>query len=243
MSLELHTVQSRTELICSKRPVTHMAGQSGGERCSVSPLLATAHSERPNTNGTLMAFSTATFPTSSPFLPPEQLRWQAPSEVKAARKPQPTTRSQPSCGAVVAALNESSGLCGTRAGRESVFTAEETSSPLEKERHYKHATAVSSGSDLRTGLLSLQGLNDAGRTSGNLEGPAATPSERGWHPPNLNGSMEGLWRGVGDKWSDFGSWFYPLRKENTSVLFLIHLPSPFPPQGPVQHDRPCFLNR
>lgn len=65
--VSLHTAQSRTELICLKWPVTHMARQSVGERCSVSPLFATAHSRRPNTNGTLMAFNMATFPTSSLF--------------------------------------------------------------------------------------------------------------------------------------------------------------------------------
>ncbi len=61
----------------------------------------------------------------------------------------------------------------------SVFTAGKTSSLLKKERNYKHATAVSSRSNLRTGLLSLQGRNDARRTSGNLERPAVTPSVRG----------------------------------------------------------------
>lgn len=84
------------ELICSDRPAAHMARPSDGERCSVSPLCAAAHSERPNTNGTLMAFSVDTFPTSSPFLPSERPRWQKlPLRRKPARKKtQPEAASQ-----------------------------------------------------------------------------------------------------------------------------------------------------
>lgn len=67
-----------------------------------------------------------------------------------------------------------------------MFTAGRTSPLLKKEPNYKHAAAVSSCSNLRTGLLSLRGLNDARRTSGNLQGPAVTPSEQSWHPPNVN---------------------------------------------------------
>lgn len=128
------------------------------------------------------------------------------------------TQSQPSSAAVVAALNEPSGLCA--------FTVKKMSPRPKKERNYKHAAAVSSGSTLRTGLLSLRALNDIRRTSGNLEGLAVTPSVWVCHPPNLNDSAEGLWRvweTNRDKWSDFGSWFHLLRKENASTLQLIHL--------------------
>lgn len=63
-----------------------------------------------------------------------------------------------------------------------MFMAEKTSPVLDKESNYKRAAAVSRGSHLRIGLLSLQGLNDARRTSVNLEARAVTPSA-GLAPP------------------------------------------------------------
>lgn len=57
------------------------AAQRKGAVCHLGlPQLAP---ESPNTNGTLMAFNMATFPTSSLFLPSEPPRRQAPSEAKA----------------------------------------------------------------------------------------------------------------------------------------------------------------
>ncbi|CAJ1073009.1 Hypothetical predicted protein [Xyrichtys novacula] len=88
---------------------------------------------------------------------------------------QPTAPRYERREAVVTALNESSGLCRTRGGRESEFTGEKTSSALKKECNYKHAAAVSRGGGLRAGLLSLQGLSDARRTSSNLDGLRETP--------------------------------------------------------------------
>lgn len=88
---------------------------------------------------------------------------------------------------------------GTGACRVSALTAWKTSSLPKKERNYERAAAVSSGSDSRTGLLSLRGLNDAGRTSSNLEGLIVTPLVQGWHLPHVNYSMDGLWREYGHK--------------------------------------------
>ncbi len=69
---------------------------------------------------------------------------------------------------------------------------------LRTERNYKHADAVSSGSIFRTGLLSLQGRNDAGRTSGNLEGLANTLSA-GLAPSKFKLQYAGIMEGVEDK--------------------------------------------
>lgn len=71
--------------------------------------------------------------------------------------------------------------------------AEKTSSALDKESNYKCAAAVSSGSHLRIGLLSLQGLNDARRTSVNLEALAVTPSA-GLAPSECTLQCYGGWR-------------------------------------------------
>lgn len=62
-------------------------------------------------------------------------------------------------------------------------------------------------------LLSLLGLNDATRTSGNLEGLAVGPSARLTPPsqaPKCKLQYQRIKEGVGDKdkWSDFDSWFY-----------------------------------
>lgn len=59
-------------------------------------------------------------------------------------------------------------------------------------------------------LLSLRGLNDGTRTSGNLEGLAVGPSARLVPPPKCKRQYQRIKEGGGDKdkWFDFGSWFY-----------------------------------
>lgn len=89
---------------------------------------------------------------------------------------------------------------GPEPARVSVFTAAKTSSLLKKERNYKHAAAVSSGSNLRTGPLSLRGLNDARRTSGNLEGARRNTLSAGLTPSKFKLQYGGIMEGVGDKW-------------------------------------------
>lgn len=51
--------------------------------------------------------------------------------------------------AAAAALNESSGLCRTGAGRRSVFIKEKTSSLPNKEPNYKHSSTGHRGRNLR----------------------------------------------------------------------------------------------
>lgn len=85
-------------------------------------------------------------------------------------------------------------VCAAPELGERLFTAEKTSSALDKESNYKRAAAVSSGSHLRIGLLSPRGLNDATRTSVNLEAVAVTPSA-GLAPSKRTLQYYGGWRG------------------------------------------------
>lgn len=190
-----------------------MARPSDGERCSVSPLSATARSERPNTNGTLMAFSVDTFPTSSPFLPSERPRWQKlPLRRKPARKKhsQRQPRSRPRSESLVTARNEPSGLCGTRAGpNERVYRREDVIAAERKSVIINMPLLFPVAAHLRTGLLSLRGLNDAGRTSGSLEGLGVL--ERAG-TTRISTTVWRDYRGC-RRQTDCGSWFHPLRQK------------------------------
>lgn len=65
-----------------------------------------------------------------------------------------------------------------------------------KERNYKHAAAVSSGSTLKNRPPVAPRLNDAGRTSGSLEGLGVLGEQA---PPISQLQYGGIIEGVGDK--------------------------------------------
>lgn len=214
--------------MCLKWPVTHVAQQSGVEKCRVSLLCLPQLAPE---GQTLMAFNTATFPTSCCFCfyPQNSPVDKLPCEARAPHKTEPTARTGASSEAAVTALNESSGLCRTRAGWSNVFIKEKTSSPLNKERNYKHTTTGPSVRNLRAerdpvasgSYWRQQNKWQFRRACSNTLSAQLAPLKFKLH-------YGGIMEGVGDKWRLFWFWQQFSLPEKTPMWFFFVRPRSSP---------------